>query len=126
LIVNGGGFELLLKHIQLPPPKLKKDKPTDVEIRNQYYALAGLYNLSEDAACAAQIVERGVDKTLEQLAKSPNEETSKHATFTLKNLQLNMGSGYDSAKKKGELSTHAYMDQQMKKLTSMFPKLLTS
>jgi hypothetical protein len=121
LIIDGGGFELLLKHIQLPTPKEKHGKPSAIELRNQYYALAGIYNLSEDPSCAAQILERGVDKTLEKLAKSPNEDTSKHATFTLKNLQ-GLRPDEPAKKKKGGSST----EDQMKKLTSMFPKLLSA
>ncbi|KAG8460517.1 hypothetical protein KFE25_013167 [Diacronema lutheri] len=123
LIIDGGGFELLLKHVQLPSIKEKGGKPSDVQVKNQYYALAGIYNLSEDPSCAAQIIERGVDKTLEKLAKSPNEDTSKHAVFTLKNLQAATGLDTKAAKKR-ESSPHDYIEHQMTKLTKMFPKLI--
>eukprot|EP00304_Pavlova_gyrans_P004948 CAMPEP_0206040786 /NCGR_PEP_ID=MMETSP1466-20131121/5579_1 /ASSEMBLY_ACC=CAM_ASM_001126 /TAXON_ID=44452 /ORGANISM="Pavlova gyrans, Strain CCMP608" /LENGTH=288 /DNA_ID=CAMNT_0053415467 /DNA_START=58 /DNA_END=925 /DNA_ORIENTATION=+ len=122
LIIDGGGFELLLKHIVLPPPTKKDPKPSDTDLKNQYYSLAGIYNLSENDSCAQQIIERGVDKVLEKLAKSPNEETSKHATFTLKNLSVVRG-GESVESKKKDGSSADYIEQQMKKLTSMFPKL---
>mmetsp|Transcript_16988 Transcript_16988/g.45809 ORF Transcript_16988/g.45809 Transcript_16988/m.45809 type:complete len:231 (+) Transcript_16988:69-761(+) len=122
LIIDGGGFELLLKHIVLPEATKKNPKPTDTELKNQYYSLAGIYNLSENDSCAQQIIDRGVDKVLEKLAKSPNEDTSRHATFTLKNLNIVRGGDSVESKKK-DMSAADYMESQMKKLTSMFPKL---
>jgi hypothetical protein len=100
LIIDGGGFELLLKHIVLKPPKEMGDESTETALRNQYYALAGVFNLSEDPSCARQILERGVDAVLETLATAPDEETSKHATYTLRNLRMHEPA--DLAKRRAE------------------------
>jgi len=83
MVIDGGGFELLLRYVSIPKGQEKEETAT----RNQYYAVAGVYNLSANDTCAQQLVDNGVDKILEKLTKSPNEETSRHATYTLQNLE---------------------------------------
>lgn len=126
LIIDGGGFELLLHHIHLPKRAPEETDERAVDEKNQYYALAGVYNLSEDKGCAQEIVGRGLDKTLEQLAKSPDEETSRHATFTLKNLQHVRGAASPPATRSPVGQTQEYVEDQMRKIAAMFPKLATA